>query len=157
MVCSIAYDFVKTVTTINLLDHSICSSYLKLHYLTFMSILFTYISYKCDLIFLQAARKTPGNHRRCKSMEFLDYDEISSSRPERPPPLPFKRTLKNETSLATKYNTISRLEKRSILQSLSGMMPFKSDRASPQPNEKPVIKRDLTPSPKPRHVTKIYV
>ena len=104
-------------------------------------------------MFLQTADKGQGKHRRCKSMEFLDYDETKSSRPPKPPPPNFKKkALHNEMSLMTKYNTISRLEKRSVIQSLSAARP---DSTSPQSNEKPVVKR--VPSPKPRHITKIFM
>lgn len=92
-------------------------------------------------------------------MEFVDYDEIKTpplARPPPPPPHFSKKVLISETSPMTKYHTISRLERRSVTQSLSTIKPYKSGRScSPQPNERSVVKNNSTPSPKPRNVIKI--
>ena len=100
---------------------------------------------------------TVPTHRRSKSMEFLDYNETQSFRPVRPPPPIFnKKGLNSDSPPVTKYNTLSRLQKRNVTQSLSAVKPFKSDKVHPQPNEKPFAKKDSIPSPKPRSVTKIF-
>ena len=84
-------------------------------------------------------------------------DEIKSSPPAKPSPLSFsKKVLNYETSSGTKYNTISGLERYGVMEPLSTVRPYKSDRSSLQPYKRPVLKMDSGPSPKPRNVTKIY-
>ena len=85
-------------------------------------------------------------------MEFLDYTEVKSP-PARPPPPIFSKGASNHKTGLTKYSTLSRLEKRSVLQTFSSV---RSDETLPQFNEKLAVKRDLTPSPKPRHVSRVY-
>ena len=133
----------------------------------------SWLASSCNSVFhscvlLQASEKAAGNHlvvrsttlaahRRSRSMEFLEYNGTQSSRPVRPPPPNFnKKGSDGSVSPVTKYNTMSRAEKRNVTQSLSAIRLLKSDKSCPQQNEKPFAKRDSTPSPKPRSVTKIY-
>jgi len=107
----------------------------------------------------QVATSTALIHKRSKS-EIFDYDGTKPPKP--PPPSPYvhlnKKFLDTELPPKTKFNTTPRIlgsDKHTVRQSLSAIGPSESERTSPhvQPNEKPLVKRDTAPSPKPRSLT----
>lgn len=83
------------------------------------------------------------SHNRSKSMDF------NASQPAKLSPPHLSKRMDNNLSPRTNFNTLDRCSTMHS-SSLSAIRPYKSEQASPQPNEKPFT----APSPKPRHILK---